>query len=268
MHGMRYAHMCIKSRSNKNEASLYLTAVPHFLFNNTKNLILIYMIERLVQIMKKFIFCLLGKSSSGKDSIARKLLTMEFSGTLLHKIVPITSRPPRANEVSGEDYEFLTKEYFEQLIKSENSDILEYRSYKVKTIDNKDDVWYYGNRFPDIDEPYSLMIGTPEACYNALRNKTLTERECEIVPIYIDVPNEERLFRMVRREAKNPAPNYRELARRFFKDEDDFDAQTLNMVLIGKHNTFINDDFETAANEVHDYIAKMIFENERRQILK
>ena len=54
------------------------------------------------------IFCLMGKSASGKDTIYRQLLINEK--LQLKKIVPYTTRPIRENERDGVQYHFVDEE--------------------------------------------------------------------------------------------------------------------------------------------------------------
>ena len=73
------------------------------------------------------IFCVLGKSSSGKDTIYKRLL--EDERIALRKIVPYTTRPIRAGEENGVEYFFTTKEELEAL-KSQGK-VIECRSYQT-----------------------------------------------------------------------------------------------------------------------------------------
>lgn len=208
-----------------------------------------------------YIFCLLGKSASGKDTIMNMIMSHKISkdetfwksnNITLSKMVPITSRPPRPSESDGVGYNFLTTEYFRSLI-SENS-LLEYRKYDVKTSDNKDDVWYYGHRYPS--DKFNIMIGTLEAYGNILKMPIINKYK--IIPIYIDVPDEDRLFRLIGRENKSPNPNYRELCRRFFKDNEDFSKENLSMLNIDDSCTFDNIDFTRCLDGVYEYIKNII----------
>ena len=54
------------------------------------------------------IYCLMGKSSTGKDTIYKELLAEEKLN--LHKIVPYTTRPIREGEKNGEEYFFTDEE--------------------------------------------------------------------------------------------------------------------------------------------------------------
>ena len=50
------------------------------------------------------IFCLMGKSSSGKDTLYQKI--MQKKELHLEKIVPYTTRPIREGEQEGREYHF------------------------------------------------------------------------------------------------------------------------------------------------------------------
>ena len=52
------------------------------------------------------IFCVMGKSASGKDSIFKEL--MHDKSLKLKNIVPYTTRPIRDGEQDGKDYIFCT----------------------------------------------------------------------------------------------------------------------------------------------------------------
>ena len=60
------------------------------------------------------IYVLLGKSASGKDTIAKKVMK-KMEGQL-HPIVPYTTRPIRDGEENGKQYYFVTDEEKEKLI--------------------------------------------------------------------------------------------------------------------------------------------------------
>ncbi len=71
------------------------------------------------------IFCLMGKSASGKDYVYRTLL--EENELQLKRVVPYTTRPIRVREVDGKDYFFLTDE--EALEMERAGRVIETRSY-------------------------------------------------------------------------------------------------------------------------------------------
>ncbi|MBI2597532.1 hypothetical protein HYW41_05245 [Candidatus Daviesbacteria bacterium] len=67
---------------------------------------------------------LTGKTASGKDTIAYKLL---LKYPLLKRVITTTSRIPRKDETNGKDYYFLTREEFNEKIK--NGEFAEYVGY-------------------------------------------------------------------------------------------------------------------------------------------
>ena len=62
---------------------------------------------------KNIMVILSSPSGAGKTTISKKILQKYKSFKLS---VSLTTRPPRSNEVDGIDYNFTTKEKFEQLI--------------------------------------------------------------------------------------------------------------------------------------------------------
>ena len=62
------------------------------------------------------LFYIMGKSSSGKDSIYRELLENKELG--LKKLMIYTTRPIRDGEQDGQEYYFVTEEIFQKLKKT------------------------------------------------------------------------------------------------------------------------------------------------------
>ncbi|MBQ8030960.1 MAG: guanylate kinase, partial [Butyrivibrio sp.] len=71
------------------------------------------------------IFLLMGKSTSGKDTIYRNLI--EDESLFLKKVVPYTTRPQRSGETDGVQYFFKTEEEYQDL--KRNGQIIEERTY-------------------------------------------------------------------------------------------------------------------------------------------
>ena len=69
----------------------------------------------------------MGASSSGKDTIMRKLIKENLFD--LYPIVMHTTRPKRTREVNGRDYYFVTEEEMKQL--EEENKIIESRTYQT-----------------------------------------------------------------------------------------------------------------------------------------
>lgn len=97
------------------------------------------------------IFVLVGKSASGKDTLAKALC----SENDLNMCVSSTSRPIRVNEVQGVDYNFLTTEEF--IAKINDNQLIEYRTYNT-VFNSVQDTWYYGTEVSAIKNNAVLVL--------------------------------------------------------------------------------------------------------------
>ncbi|MDE6219975.1 MAG: guanylate kinase [Lachnospiraceae bacterium] len=188
------------------------------------------------------IFCIVGKSSSGKDTIYKML--MQNNSLRMKRIVPYTTRPIRVGEQEGVEYYFTTVEAMEQL-KKQNK-IVECRSY-----DTIYGPWYYfmakDNQI-DLELNDYLIIGTLES-YTKIRDYFGRDR---VVPIYIELDDGERLSRALEREKRQSQPMYEEMCRRFIADARDFSQENLENA--GITIKFDNYDLTSCLNEVAAYI--------------
>lgn len=193
-----------------------------------------------------YIFVLMGKSSSGKDSIYKRLISDESMG--LKRIVPGTTRPQRDGEVDGEQYHFYTEEYLDKL--KLRGKIIECRNYQ--TVHG---IWSYftvADECVKPDEADYIMISTLEG-YTSLVSYYGAER---VVPIYITVDDGERLERALARERLQSEPKYAEMCRRFLGDEMDFSQVKLEEA--GIETSFENIDLEVTVETIKRVIQKMI----------
>lgn len=190
------------------------------------------------------IFCIIGKSSSGKDTIYKKLLEDKLLG--LKRIVPYTTRPIRVGEQEGVEYYFTTAEAMEHL--REENKLIECRAYD--TVYGR---WYYFMAKDcqiELEEHDYLVIGTLES-YIKMRDYFGGDK---VVPIYIDLENGERLSRALEREKKQSEPKYEEMCRRFLADEKDFSKENLEKAGVKKH--FDNRSLQDCLNEIAGYMKK------------
>lgn len=163
------------------------------------------------------IFCLMGKSSSGKDTIFRKLLQQE--NLQLKPIILYTTRPIRKNEKQGREYHFTNLKTIEEY--AAKGKVIERREYHTVK-----GVWTYctiDDGQIDLSKNTYLIITTLEA-YQQLQHYYGKDF---VVPIYIHVKDGIRLERAMRRERRQIYPNYDELCRRFLADNKDFSLQNL-----------------------------------------
>lgn len=188
------------------------------------------------------VFCIVGKSSSGKDTIYKKLL--RTSTLHLKRIVLYTTRPIRAGEREGVEYHFTSPERMEHL--QNEGRIIESRSY-----DTIYGIWHYfmaKDDQIDLERFDYLVIGTLES-YVMIRDYFGHDK---VVPIYIDLDDGERLARALRREKEQSEPKYEEMCRRFLADVKDFSADNLERA--GITRCFINKDLKSCLSEITAYI--------------
>lgn len=188
------------------------------------------------------IYCIIGKSSTGKDTIYKRLLTDESLG--LKRIVSYTTRPIRAGEKDGEEYHFVSLEEKDRLV--ESGKVIEIRHY-----DTVYGPWYYFTA----DDGYinetedHLVIGTVES-FVALRGYYGKNK---VIPIYINVSDGIRLTRALEREKSQSEPKYEEMCRRFIADNRDFADEVLKVS--GIENVFNNDeDIDKTVEAVAEFI--------------
>lgn len=188
------------------------------------------------------IFYIMGKSSSGKDTIYKKLL--EDKTLQLKTMVMYTTRPIRKGETNGEEYFFVSEEQFLTMEKAHQ--IIEARAYHTMH-----GVWRYftvNDQQINLEENNYIIIGTLES-YISTRDYFGKDK---VLPIYIDLDDGERLQRALSRERGQSQPKYTELCRRYLADEEDFSLEKREKAGIEK--SFYNEDLEECKNNVLAFI--------------
>lgn len=144
---------------------------------------------------------LIGPSASGKTEIARLLI--ERHG--FKKMVTYTTRPPRAHEVNGRDYHFLSKADF--LVKEKLNFFLETSFYSGH---------YYGTAFKDAAHDKVLIVDVrgARALYETLKDT--------IMIFFIQTPEPIRRCRMIERGDAET-----DIATRLAFDRDYFNIEAL-----------------------------------------
>lgn len=190
------------------------------------------------------IYCVMGKSSSGKDTVYKKLKEQYKEFRL---IVPYTTRPIREGEKDGVEYYFVDPEQFRAM--KEDGKVIESRSYNTKC-----GIWTYFTADDgqiDLSAADYLLIGTLVS-YQALREYFGEEA---IVPVYLEVEDGLRLARALERECRQEKPKYAEMCRRFLADEEDFSEE--NLIKSGITERFGNEDFTECLNKIQRYIEEI-----------
>lgn len=188
------------------------------------------------------IFYLMGKSSSGKDTIYQRLLQKEELA--LNSIVQYTTRPIRSNEEDGQEYHFVTQEQFIEL--KDTGRVIEYREYNTCY-----GIWIYAtvqDDYVDINSRDYLMIGTLES-YQKVKEYFGENR---VIPLMLECDDGIRLERALLRERSQKQPKYEEMCRRYLADSADFSEE--NQKKAGISYTFFNDDLERCLEEMSAFI--------------
>ena len=188
------------------------------------------------------IFYIMGKSASGKDKIYSILLADRELD--LRKMVLYTTRPVREGEENGKQYFFTDDKKLEEF--RESGKLIESRSYH--TVHG---IWTYftaDDGQVKLNEADYLGIGTLES-YRKLKEYYGEEN---VLPIYLQVEDGERLRRALVREQKQEEPKYAEMCRRFLADQEDFSEENIAGAGIGLR--FENDDLDICVKNISDYI--------------
>lgn len=188
------------------------------------------------------LFYIIGKSSTGKDTIFQSLL--ENEELELKSLVLYTTRPMRAGETPGVQYHF-TDEAGLLRLEAEGR-VIELRAYQ--TVHG---VWKYftaDTEATDLQRHNYITVGVLES-FQAVRKYYGADR---VVPIYIEVEDGERLQRALDRERAQEQPRYAELCRRFLADSEDFSEERIRAAGIEKR--FCNRDLKECIEEITSYI--------------
>lgn len=192
------------------------------------------------------IFCLMGKSACGKDSVYKQILADK--SLPLKTLVPYTTRPIRDGETHGVEYYFTTEEEQQEL--DRQGKIIELRTYH--TVHGPWKYFTVNDHQLDLTDSHYLIIGTLESY---LKLQEYFGSGC-LVPLYIKLETGERLQRALNRERLQTEPKYAELCRRFLADEEDFSREKLALADISK--TFINNDLSLCVKQILSYIKKQL----------
>lgn len=187
------------------------------------------------------IFYIMGKSSSGKDSIFKEIKRQMPE---LKDIVLYTTRPIREGETDGVEYFFSDEAQLKEL--EDAGKVIELRAYH--TVHG---IWKYftvDDGQIDLEQQDYLVIGTLES-YAEMRKYFGAE---QVIGIYVEVEDGLRLQRALERERQQAQPKYAELCRRFLADTEDFSEEKLHEA--GIEYRFANEDFAKCVGEIRLFI--------------
>lgn len=191
------------------------------------------------------LFCIMGKSASGKDTIFKRLVQDEALN--LKTVVSYTTRPMREGEQEGVEYHFVSPQILNSL--RDSGRVIECRDYH--TVHG---LWSYfmvdDGQIDFSGTQDSVIIGTLES-YQKIRAFLGKEH---VIPIYVHVEDGLRLSRALERERQQEKPGYAEMCRRFLADIEDFSDEKLNACAICR--IYENVDMETCLEEIRKDILK------------
>lgn len=181
--------------------------------------------------MKK-IFAIVGKTCAGKDTVVKELVKRKNMSVA----TSFTTRPKRANETNGVEYNFITRDSF--LKKVLDKEVIEFTDYTVAN----GETWYYGLTREELEkDDYVLAIVNP-AGVKILKRKYGDK----VSVIYITADDKTRLKRYLDRDTSN---NVAECCRRFLADETDFADITYDLMVA---NSVLDD----TVRAVESYISR------------
>ena len=183
------------------------------------------------------IFYLMGKSSSGKDTIFKKVRERIPE---LKTIILYTTRPIREGETNGVEYYFTDEAKRAELEKA--GKLIESRSYD--TVHGKWTYFTADDGQIDLAKEGYLVIGTLVS-YEKMKEYFGAD---VLEPIYIEVEDGERLCRALLRERQQEQPKYAEMCRRFLADTEDFSEENLRKCNIT--HRYYNQNMEECMEEI------------------
>ena len=195
------------------------------------------------------IFYIIGKSSTGKDTIYKELCRNRELH--LKPLVMYTTRPIRNGETEGKEYHFVDDATLGRL--EQAGKVVEKRAYHTVL-----GIWTYftvDDESMDLEGQNYLEIGTLES-YQKVRTYYGEE---QVTPIYIEVEDGLRLERALRREKTQSQPKYEEVCRRFLADQADYSEEKLQEAGITRR--FSNEEeIEDCVDAITAYIQTCVTE--------
>ena len=177
-------------------------------------------------------FVLCGKTASGKDTIANKLIKLGYK-----RIVTYTTRPKRRGEVQGKTYNYVTDEDFFRMV--EERLFVEHNEYHTA-----EGIWYYGTPFDEIEkaDDKTFAILSPSGVRAILEN---VKPAPTVLYIYA---NDKTIQKRLRKRGDNAE----ECKRRVKNDHVDF----ANMEYVANRIIYNNDG--TSIDDVVEKVLKAV----------
>ena len=204
------------------------------------------------------LFVILGCSSSGKDTITKRMLSDEqFKIFNFKNIVDYTTRPMRIGEVNSKEHYFDNKDTFKKRIRM--GFFAEYRKYRVKA---KEKVWYYGTPKYSINKEGNFVLILDYKGLQQLKKYCKHRYNINIYSLFIYTDPYNRLLRSLEREKtvfkelskKEYELKISEIIRRYQYDNKTI-AKCINKCKYIIHNT---DSIKCTMDEVYNILSNIL----------
>ena len=209
------------------------------------------------------IFIICGKSNSGKDTILNSIKTIiEHESINLKILTTHTTRPKRENETN--EYIFDDQNTHDGYYM--DNKIMEERKYNVYGTSGNE-VWTYYTITDDIKVGTNyISINTPDgimSIINHLHDDNELKGKFKVHTLYIDCDDETLLTRAMNREKLSLKPNYKEMARRFVSDIEDFSDSVIRKLEVKSIlSAYRYDSFIPITHRVFEYMMCCLVDDE------
>ena len=212
--------------------------------------------------MKPIILTITGPSSAGKTVLSHALADAGFA-----PLVSTTTRTPRAGEVNGKDYHFVTKERFLEML--HGGELIENVEY---------DSNYYGVQADAAEEAFregkpAVLVAEPHGCQQI--HTLCSERGWKVIRVFVNNPVPVLIDRMLKRffdDVRGMDPQHPEQAQAF-QARVDAHGRRINKILGQEQEEWVKpaydgsvkydliiDEFHNNQDEVVAMVQKVVTE--------
>ena len=184
--------------------------------------------------LKKLIIVISSPSGAGKSSICKQLLNDDPQ---LSISISDTTRPPRDNEINGQDYNFIEKKKFESRIS--NNEYIEY----AKVFGN-----YYGSLYKNVE---NLLDNGFDVLFDIDWQGSLqlkASNQTNLLTIFITPPSKEIIYERLKLRAEKSGDNEQDIKYRMEMYETEMSHQNEYEHIVE------NDDFEECVLKIKNII--------------
>lgn len=199
----------------------------------------------------KLLFCILGKTASGKDTVSR-IVAREMNIPLL---VSHTSRPMRTGEQEGINYHFVPDYVFDDMEK--HGDFIETTTYHISS-ENRDYKYGYNKNVINSCE-IGMCIVNPHGLYSLLES----DEDLNIVAIALERNDKARALSYLTRDDN---VNVDEFVDRWIRDRNDFKDLITDYVIF--NDTDLDVAVATMKSIIYEEIEDMKYYESLKKELK